>query len=140
MKQWRPPIWASEKVKKKKEHLRDERRRALGIEPVEPPPPVIVQALQERITSDPLELPLGDLNSTPGVVTPSNLLACIDKQPALPHTSSVGGTAPQHQGQIVLNLKGTVLPRGAPALDRRHLVGSLRRSRNGHPHRGSQRV
>ena len=25
MKQWRPPIWASEKAKKKKEHLRDEK-------------------------------------------------------------------------------------------------------------------
>ena len=84
MKQWRLPIWASEKAKKKKEHLCDERRWALGIEPVEPPPPVIMQALQERITSDPLESPLGDLNSTPGVVTPSNLLARINEQPALP--------------------------------------------------------
>ena len=88
MKQWRLPVWASEKAKKKKEHLRDERRQALGIEPVEPPPPVIVQALQERITSDPLESPLGDLNSTPGVVTPSNLLTRINEQPVPPHTSS----------------------------------------------------
>ena len=45
MKQWRLPVWASEKAKKKKEHLRDERWWALGIEPVEPPPPVIMQAL-----------------------------------------------------------------------------------------------
>ena len=117
MKQWRPPVWASEKAKKKKEHLRDKRWRALGIEPVEPPPPVIVQALQERITSDPLELPLGDLNSTLGVVTLSNLLTRINEQPAPPHTSPAGGTAPQQQGQIVLNLKGTVLPRGAPTPD-----------------------
>ena len=81
MKQWRPPIWASEKVKKKKEHLHDERQWALGIEPVEPPPTVIVQALQERITSDLLELPLGDLNSTPGVVTlQTSLLASMSSQ------------------------------------------------------------
>ena len=45
MKQWRLPIWASEEAKKKKEHLRDERQRALEIEPVEPPPPILMQVL-----------------------------------------------------------------------------------------------
>jgi hypothetical protein len=41
MKQWRPPAWASEKAKKKKEHLHDERWWALEAIMVELPPPVI---------------------------------------------------------------------------------------------------
>ena len=75
MKQWRLPIWASKKAKKKKEHLHDEKRWALAAETVVPPPPIIVQALQERIMSQPIQSPLGDSNSTPGDDPPANLLA-----------------------------------------------------------------
>ena len=74
MKQWRPPVWASEKVKKKKEHLHDEKQRAIAAETVVPPPPVIIQALQECITSQPM-LPSGNSNSTLGNDSPVNLLA-----------------------------------------------------------------
>ena len=83
MKQWRPPIWASEKAKKKKEHLHNEKQWAIAAETVVPPPPVIIQALQERITSQ-LMSPSGNSNSTPGNDSPANLLARIDEQPAPP--------------------------------------------------------
>ena len=83
MKQWRPPIWASEKAKKKKEHLHDEKRQAIAAETVVPPPPAIIQVLQERITFQPMS-PSGNSNSTPGNDSPANLLARIDEQPAPP--------------------------------------------------------
>ena len=115
MKQWRPPIWASEKAKKKKEHLHDEKRQAIAAETVVPPPPAIIQVLQERITFQPMS-PSGNSNSTPGNDSPANLLARIDEQPAPPLPKAKESSSCSW-GPIVLNLKAHVLPRGAPSFD-----------------------
>ena len=115
MKQWRPPIWASEKAKKKKEHLHDKKQRAIAAETVVPPPPVIIQVLQECITSQPMS-PSGNSNSTPGNDSPVNLLTQIDEQPAPPPPKAKESSS-RSQGPIVLNLKAHVLPCGAPSFD-----------------------
>ena len=115
MKQWRPPIWASEKAKKKKEHLCNEKRWAIVAKTVVPPPPVIIQALQECITSQPMS-PSGNSNSTLGNDSPANLLARIDEQPAPPLPKAEKSSSCS-QGPIVLNLKAHVLPCGAPSFD-----------------------
>ena len=109
MKQWRPSIWASEKVKKKKEHLHDEKRQALAAEMVVPPPPVIVQVLQEHIMSQPIQSPPGNSNSTPGDDLPANLLTQINKQSA-PPLSKAEEPSSCSQGPIILNLKAQALP------------------------------
>ena len=80
-----------------------------------PPPPVIIQALQECITSQPM-LPLGNSNSTPGNDFPVNLLAQIDKQPAPPLPKAEESSS-HSQGPIVLNLKAHVLPHRASSFD-----------------------
>ena len=116
MKQWRPPIWTSEKVKKKKEHLCNKKRQALVAKMVVLPPPVIVKALQEHITSQPIQLPPGDSNSTLGNDFPVNLLAQINKQFA-PPLSKAEESSSHPWGPITLNLKAQALPWGAPSLN-----------------------
>ena len=66
MKQWRPSVWASEKATKKKELLHDDRRWAVVAETVVPPPLIIIQVLQEHITSEPIQTPLSGSNATLG--------------------------------------------------------------------------
>jgi hypothetical protein len=93
MKQWRPSVWTSDKAKKKKEHLCDERQQALEAAAVEPSPPVIIQALQERITNE--AILSGGSTSTPGTSTPVNLFTCIDDLPA-PAPAPVSPLPPSH--------------------------------------------
>ena len=100
MKQWRLPV---------------EKRWAIAAEMVVPPPPVIIQALQECITSQPMS-PSGNFNSTPGNDSPANLLTRIDEQPAPPLPKAEESSF-HSRGPIVLNLKAHVLPHGAPSFD-----------------------
>ena len=100
MKQWRLPV---------------EKRWAIAAKMVVPPPPVIIQGLQECITSQPMSSS-GNFNSTPGNDSPANLLARIDEQPA-PPLPKVEESSSHSRGPIVLNLKAHVLPRGAPSFD-----------------------
>ena len=104
IKQWRLPIWASKKGKKKKEHLHNEKRQALAAKTVVFPLPVIVQALQEHITSQPIQSSPGNSNSILENDSPVNLLTQIDKQSAssLPKAKE---SSFHFQEPIVLNLK-----------------------------------
>ncbi|KAF8545686.1 hypothetical protein OG21DRAFT_1528321, partial [Imleria badia] len=80
MKAWKPPVWAADKAKKKKEFLQGEEKRKRETESGVPPPPILIQALQERITSKPIQSPLGGSNTTLGTVTPIPLLARVNEQ------------------------------------------------------------
>ncbi|KAF8551903.1 hypothetical protein OG21DRAFT_1486633 [Imleria badia] len=78
-KTWKPPAWATEKAKKKKEFLHDKKQQEREAELGVPSPPIIIQALQECITFKRVQSPSGSSNSTLGTITPASLLACIDE-------------------------------------------------------------
>ncbi|KAF8546901.1 hypothetical protein OG21DRAFT_1527524 [Imleria badia] len=106
-------------AKKKKEFLRGEEKQKRETELRVPPPPILIQALQEHIMSEPIQSPLGGSNTTLGTVTPIPLLARVNKQSVLDtmpasHVSVETTTRPQRK--ITLNFKTAFLPREAPVL------------------------
>jgi hypothetical protein len=119
MKAWKPPVWAADKAKKKKEFLPGEEKQKRETESRVPPPPILIQALQEHIMSEPIQSPLGGSNTTLGTVTPIPLLARVNEQSVLDtmpasHVSVETTTRPQRK--IILNFKTAFLPREAPVL------------------------
>ncbi|KAF8546485.1 hypothetical protein OG21DRAFT_1491165 [Imleria badia] len=119
MKAWKPPVWATDKAKKKKEFLRGEEKRKRETKSGVPPPPILIQVLQERITSEPIQSPLGGSNTTPGTVTPIPLLTRVNEQlvpDTTPASHVLAETTTRPQRKILLNFKTTFLPREAPTL------------------------
>ena len=116
IKQWRLPIWAFKRANKK-EHFWDKERWATVAKIVVPPPPVIIQALQECLTYQWIQSLLGNSNPTSGNESPANLLTSINKQPAPLLPPKIKESSSCSQEPIILNLKTQVLPHRAPSFD-----------------------